>query len=95
MAQWILNANGRVVPSRSFRPLKVDEIHSPVGIKKREVFDELIKRRWGTPMTPPNTKQPKAFEKYEDHEQQEQPTLVDEDIVDFTGKRIKQQPAYD
>ena len=95
MAQWILKLNGRVVPRRSLRPLKVDEIHSPVEIKKREVFDELIQRRWGTPMTPPNTQQPKAFEKYEDHEQQEQPTLEVEDIVDSTGKLINQQPAYD
>ena len=71
MAQWILKVNGRVVPRRSLRPLKVDEIRSPVEIKKREVFDELIKRRWGTPMTPRNTQQPKAFEKYEDHEQKE------------------------
>ena len=55
MAQWILKANGRVVPRRSLRPLKVDELHSPVEIKKREVFDELIKRRWGSPMTPSNT----------------------------------------
>ena len=46
-------------------------------------------------MTPPNTQQPKAFEKYEDHEQQEQPTLEVEDIVDSTGKLINQQPAYD
>ena len=37
-------------------------------------------------MTPPNTQQPKAFDKYEDHEQQEQPTLEVEDIVDSTGK---------
>ena len=95
MAQWILKANGRVDPRISLRPLKVDEIHSPVEIKKREVFDELIKRRWGTPMTPPNTQQPKAFEKYEDHEQQEQPTLEVEEIVDSTGKLINQQPAYD
>ena len=83
------------VPRRSLRPLKVDEIHSPVEIKKREVFDELIQRRWGTPMTPPKTQQPKAFEKYEDHEQQEQPTLEVEDIFDSTGKLINQQPAYD
>ena len=69
MAQWILKANGRVVPRKSLRPLKVDEIHSPVEIKKREVYDELILKRWGTTMTPPNTQQPKAFEKYEDHEQ--------------------------
>ena len=95
MAQWIFKANGRVVPRRSLRPLKVDELHSPVEIKKREVFDELIKRRWGTPMTPPNTQQPKVFEKYEDPEQQEQPTLEVEDIVDSTGNLINQQPAYD
>ena len=92
MAQLILKATGRVVPRRSLRPLNIDELHSPVEIKKREVFDELIKRRWGTPMTPPNTQQPKAFE---DHEQQEQPTLEVEDIVDSTGKLINQQPAYD
>ena len=36
-----------------------------------------------------------AFEKYEDNEQQEQPTLEVEDIVDSTGKLINQQPAYD
>ena len=95
MAQWILKANGRVVPRRSLRPLKVDELHSPVEIKKREVFDELIKRRWGSPMTPSNTQQQNIFEKYEDHEQQEQPTLEVKDIVDSTGKLIDQQPTYD
>ena len=95
MAQWILKTNGRVVPRRSLRPLKVDELHSPVEIRKREVFDELIKRRWGSPMTPSNTQQQKVFEKYEDHDQQEQPTLEVEDIVDSTGKLINQQPTYD
>ena len=95
MAYWILRANGRVVPRRSLRPLKVDELHSPVEIKKTEVFDELIKRRWGTPMTPPDTQQPKVCKKYEDHEQQELRTLEVEDIVDSTGKLINQQPAYD
>ena len=61
MAQWTLKTNGRVVPRRSLRPLKVDELHSPVEIKKREVFDELIKRRWGSPMTPSNTQQQNVF----------------------------------
>jgi hypothetical protein len=45
MAQLILKANGKVVPRRSSRPLKVDEIHSPTEIKKRAVFDGLIERR--------------------------------------------------
>ena len=42
---------------------------------KRELFDELIQRRWGSPMTLSKTQQQKVFEKYKDHEQQEQPTL--------------------
>ena len=71
MAQWILKANGRVAPRTSLRPLKVDELHSPAEIKKREVFNELIKRRRGSPMTPSNTQQQKVFEKYKDHEQHE------------------------
>ena len=95
MAQWILKAKGRVVLRRSLRSLKVDELHSPVEIKKREVLDELIQRRWGSPMTPSNTQQQNVFKKYEDHEQQEQPTLAVEDIVDSTGNLINQQPAYD
>ena len=95
MAQWILKANGRVVLRRSVRPLKVDELHRPVEIKKRELFDELIQRRWDPPMTPSNTQQQKLFKKYEDHEQQEQPTLEVEDLVDSTGKHINHKPAYD
>ena len=38
MAQWILKANGAVVPRRSLRPLKVDELHSPVEIKREKYF---------------------------------------------------------
>ena len=95
MAQWILKADSRLVPRKSLRPLKVDELHSPVEIKKREVFDELIQRRWGSPMTPSKTQKQNVFKNYEDHEQQEQPTLEVEDIVDSTGKLVNQQPAYD
>ena len=95
MAEWIIKANGRVVPRRSLTPLKVDELHSHVEIKKRDVFDELLKRRWGSPMTPSNTQQQNILENYEDHEQQVQPTLEVEDIVGSTGKLINQQPAYD
>jgi hypothetical protein len=56
MAQWILKANGNVVPHHSSRPLKMDEIHSAMESKKRTIFDELIKRRWGTSINPPKQK---------------------------------------
>ena len=53
MAQWILKANGEVVPRRTLRSLKPEEIHSPIEQKKRDLFDELITCRWGTSLTPP------------------------------------------
>ena len=55
MAQWVLKANGRVVPRRSLRPLTIAELHSPVEHKKRDVFDALIERRMGTSINPPPT----------------------------------------
>ena len=48
----ILKANGNVVPRRSPRPLTVAELHSPTELKKREVFNMLIERRWGNAIIP-------------------------------------------
>jgi hypothetical protein len=48
MSQWLLKANGKVVPRRSVRPLQKAEIHSPSKLKKRQVFDELIKEKYFT-----------------------------------------------
>ena len=53
MVQCILKANRNVIPWRTSQPLKVKEIHSQIKIKKLEIFDKLIKRRWGTSIKPP------------------------------------------
>ena len=66
MCQWVLKANGRVVPRRSVRRLQVAEIHSAVEIKKRQVFDELIERRWGETMPTSKTSDAADLEYYED-----------------------------
>ena len=47
MAQWVLKANGRVVPRRSLRPLTIAEKHSAVETKKHDVYDALICRIMG------------------------------------------------
>ena len=47
MSQWILKSTGRVVPRRTTRPLRTEELHSPVGIKKRKIFDAVIRRKLG------------------------------------------------
>ena len=99
MCQWILNPHGLVVPRRSVRPLTTAELYSPVEVKKREVFDQLIERRFGTSTSSPKPT-PKdedesmpMVEDAEDAEENESPDF--EDIVDSTGKILNQQPAYD
>ena len=50
---WVLKANGNVVPRKSHRPLRPDDIHKKKEQKKRETFDALIERRWSTAIMPP------------------------------------------
>ena len=99
MAQRILKANGKVVPRRTCRPLKVDEIHSATEAKKREIFDGLIERRWGTSINPPSISETeKEFPEYEEYEDDDEKARVVPDIedsVDATGKLLNQEPAYD
>ena len=101
MSQWILKANGNVVPRRSPRPLNSVELHDPDEIEKRKTFDALIERRWGTSINPPKVKdtQPSdtddEFEEYRDED--EEPRIIPdiEDAVDANGRLLNQQPAYD
>ena len=105
MAQWVLKANGGVVPHRSLRPLTIAELHSPAEHKKCDVFDTLIERRMGTSINPPPT--PKDRDPATDdptnednlNDDDEMDVLVEspnhEDILDSTGRILEQQPAFD
>ena len=98
MAQWVLKANGNVVPRRTLRPLQVDELHSPTEVKKRDTFNALIERRWGTSTKPSNVIPPKDKDSWEEYyDDDESPRLIPEieDIVDANGRFLCQQPAYD
>ena len=53
MDKWVIKYNRDIFPWRTLIPLNIVEIHSPVDINKRETFDDLITRRWGTAMTLP------------------------------------------
>ena len=65
MSQWVLKENGRVIPRRTPRPPKLDEIHSATDLKKREIFDGLIDMRWGKSINPP-TSSTDSDKEYED-----------------------------
>eukprot|EP00957_Ditylum_brightwellii_P206322 15347828-Ditylum_brightwellii.AAC.1 len=70
MAQWVLKANGKVVPRRTCSPLHTDEIHSEQEKKKREVFDALIETRWGSSFKLPVNQEDDVYDPYEDDEEE-------------------------
>ena len=97
MAQWILTATGRIVPRRTIRPLNVSEKHSPIEIKKREIFDRVITKKYGTATASPS-KARAELEEWEEWSDNENPAIKVpeiEDSVDANGRLLNQQPAYD
>jgi hypothetical protein len=98
MAQWILKANGNIVPRRSSRPLTVGEIHSAENISKPKTFDGLIERRHGTSINPPIESDEDTTNEWEEYEDDDEPARTSpdiEDTVDANGRLLKHQPAYD
>jgi hypothetical protein len=88
MSQWVLNLNGKVVPRRTCRPLKVEEINSPTEILKRQSYDECIKRKLGDSMAPPPVPLPiNVFDEYEDDD--ESPRIIPEqDSIPFHDELV-------
>jgi hypothetical protein len=102
MAQWILNANGNIVPQRSHRPLKTEKVYSEQERMKQKLFDALIERRWGTSINPSITKDTEdsdngdnEFKEYEDDDEKAMIVPKIEDTVDANGRLLNQMPAYD
>ena len=62
MVQWVLKYSGNFFSSITLRSFNVEDIHSPINIKKRYTFDALIESRWVTEITPPNTNEPEDKE---------------------------------
>ena len=89
LSQWVLKSNGNVVPRRTVRALQLDEIHSDTEKRKRDVFDALIERRWGSPMSTPNTDDTEMTTDAEENETNDDETTkrhIDiEDSVDSQG----------
>ena len=100
MCQWVLKANGKVVPRHTVRPLQTAEIHSPAQIKLHCNFDALIERRHGSAINPPkpvaDIKEHPEGDDIDEGTEEERGAIPDvEDIVDSTGKLLDQQPDYD
>ena len=101
MVQAVLKANGQIVPRRTCRPLRDDELHSKVEQLKREEFDREIKQRLGDsihivqPVKPEADQDPLAeFQNCDDDEEPPPPEVL-EDPVDATGQAVYEQPFTD
>lgn len=98
MSQWVLNSNGNFVPRRTLRPLKPEEVCSETETKKRQLFENLIARRWGTSVNPPRESDDKddmTWEEYEDDEELQRRTHEVDERIDLNGTQLNQQPIYD
>ena len=96
MAQWILKANGKVIPRRTIRPLINDEMKSQTEIDKRNAFTKCILSQLGSSISPPvKSEIPETYTAYEDDD--EEPFAIPEvdDPIDSAGKAFDQQPLYD
>jgi hypothetical protein len=98
MCQWILHANGKVVPRCTVRPLREDERRDAGVQQQQKLFDSMIERRWGTSINPPkleSTIDEDFAECDDDEDDPANPTIDIEDAVDGKGRLINQQPAWD
>ena len=98
LSQWVLKSNGNVVPRRTVRALQLAEVHSNTEKRKWDIFDALIERRWGSPMSTPNTDNTDMTTDEEENENNADETAkqhIDiEDSVDSQGALMNQLPAY-
>lgn len=98
MTQAVLKSNGLVVPRRTCRRLTVSELHSPTEQKKRELFDDLIRKKLGDSVTVTTSQKPEDSPDIADFqldEGEEPPTFDDEDPVTADGKAVYDQPFSD
>jgi hypothetical protein len=101
MTQSVLKSNGRIVPRRSLRPLRIDEINSDVEKNKRDAFDEAINAIHGDSMSvPPKKDKSKpsdwSLDDFIDNDGEEVPKRsLPNDPVDASGKAVFEQPFYD
>ena len=86
------------MPRQTVRPLQLAELHSDTEKRKHTIFDALIERRWGSPMSTPNKDDANITTNTEDNEVDDDETMMSkwhidiEDTVDSQGKLMNQLP---
>ena len=89
-----------MVPRQTVWALQLAEVHSDTEKHKQDIFDALIERRWGSPMSTPNKDDADMTTDTEDNEIDDNDETTKrhidiEDSVDSQGTLMNQLPAYD
>ena len=90
-----------MVPRRTVRVLQLAEVHSDTEKRKWDIFDALIERRWGSPMSTPNkddmdiTTDTEEDNEIDDNDEMTKQHIDFQDSVDSQGTLMNQLPAYD
>ena len=105
MSQWVLKANGRVVPRRTCRPLTTAEMNGSSEQSKRNEFDRLIQGRWGSTINLPKSNVPAVTvtddeDEFIEHEDEDEsprviPEIDEKQFVDSRGKPMNVNPPHD
>ena len=100
MAQWILKANGLVVPGCTAVPLTTAQLNSDTERQKRDIFDQCITKRWGTSISPivikADAEPDNLHDSYKDPDEpaRAMPEFLDP-VYGETNQLLDQNPAYD
>ena len=96
MAQAVLASTGRIYPRRTIRRLRVAELHDPIEIKKRELFDDFIRKKLGdATQFPTKPLPPKDYIPYADGDLDPPIEIIDEDPLDENGSPQFEMPMTD
>ena len=88
MAQWVLKMNGQVVPRRTLRKLRADELAMETEKSKRAEFDAAIKLKYGDSLSPPRETSPNPQDGGDEASLpfgEVGPQVPEADVLDATG----------
>ena len=96
MAQAILTSKGTIIPRRSLRKLLVSELHSESEKRKRQLYDDIIRKKLGDSMTLPKKPLSTEYIPYSDGVEPDPLHLPsDDDPVDTDGTSVFEKPITD
>ena len=96
MAQAVLTGKGTIVPRRTIRKLTTPELHSETEKRKRQLFDDLIRKKLGDSVKYPTRPLPRNFVPYSDNIEPNSLQLPEEnDPIDSDGTSAFEKPITD